>query len=248
MHKYIFLYVLILSLHYSQSSVEDEVKELIKKIQNAIPEPINFSEINISVPDNKYISGVLNLSSCNVTGLKAFDLKINFYPFGIVPYGLNFYLKSFEIDTDYVMNMPLLNMKWLALFGLGNFHLSLSDLSMNASVSIDLQNPLNKLKINLGGAQLGITGFLDDPDYNNELSEELSESIPLIVNSEGFSSLVEKTLNGIVASIFKKKNDTTVSVPEIDSAAERGLFVVDILNALRIWVEDSFEYANTQET
>ncbi|XP_074025459.1 uncharacterized protein isoform X3 [Leptinotarsa decemlineata] len=233
MHKYIFLYVLILSLHYSQSSVEDEVKELIKKIQNAIPEPINFSEINISVPDNKYIS------------------------------------------------------------------LSLSDLSMNASVSIDLQNPLNKLKINLGGAQLGITGFLDDPDYNNELSEELSESIPLIVNSEGFSSLVEKTLNGIVASIFKKKNDTTVSVPElsvtgflndpdyshelseelpksiplivnseefsslvetiindiianlfekkndatvsvpaIDGGAERRLFVVDFLNALRIWVED----------
>nr|XP_023017732.1 uncharacterized protein LOC111506760 isoform X2 [Leptinotarsa decemlineata] len=116
--------------------------------------------------------------------------------------------------------------------------LSLSDLSVNASIFKDLENPLCKLKINLGDAQLSVTGFLNDPDYSHELSEELSKSIPLIVNSEEFSSLVETIINDIIANLFEKKNGATVSVPAIDGGAERRLFVVDLLNALRIWVED----------
>ncbi|KAG5897214.1 hypothetical protein JTB14_022565 [Gonioctena quinquepunctata] len=244
MNTFILLSLLVWSCN--SDSIQQQVEKIIDQLKNELPEPINIPKASIILPESKYISGLLNLNDLRVTGPKALELKVQFILLGTLPTGFTFYLKDLKINTKYFMEIPLFNSPLLTLFGNGDTSITLSNLSINSSISItSLPNIFTKLKLSLADAKFNITNFLNDPDFSEELSEDLTKGIvPTIENNnEAISSLVENLLNFVVRSVLEPNKTLAVvsSSKTITSdrvADEGSIDIIELLNIFKIWIGD----------
>nr|CAI5835094.1 unnamed protein product [Callosobruchus analis] len=90
------------------------VEKIVEKIRKAIPEPIQFKERDLVIPDNVFVSGSLNATNFIASGLKAFTFK-----FELFPTSMEVGLEKFSLDTQYAMDLPVFKIPLLSIFGDG---------------------------------------------------------------------------------------------------------------------------------
>nr|CAI5835090.1 unnamed protein product [Callosobruchus analis] len=205
-------------------NIRGVIDDLVEKIKQAIPEPIALEKFDLVITDNKLVSGSLNVTNFTATGLKAFTFNVK-----IIPPGFKISLQNFSLDTKYAMDLPILRIPLLSIFG------DVSDVKIDAMINpigLNGKSPILSLSLDIQNITFSIDGFFEDDTLSEEISKFVETYALQIFQKEkkAISDLIKKVLNQIMYAFMHRNK--TLTVEEVADIAYKSGYSLSFSQAL----------------
>nr|CAH7747441.1 unnamed protein product [Callosobruchus chinensis] len=212
-------------------TVRGPIEDIVEKIREVIPEPIELQKFDLVIPDNILLSGSLNVTNFIASGLKAFTFK-----FKLLPTGFKMGLENFSLDTKYAVDLPILRIPLLSIFGDGNIRVAVSNMNVDGGINvigIKGKSPIASLNLDIQKIEFSISGFFDDASLSEEISKFM-ETYALQIfekNKKAISETIKNILNKIMyAFMHRNKTLTADEVADIAYKSGSSLSFLEALN------------------
>ncbi|VEN53059.1 unnamed protein product [Callosobruchus maculatus] len=198
-------------------NVRGPIEDIAEKIRKIIPEPIEVDKFDLVIPDNVLVSGSANVTNFTASGLKAFTFK-----FKMLPPGIKIGLQAFSLDTKYAVDLPLLRIPLLSIFGNGNIRIALSNLNIDAGINpfgLNGKTPIASLSLDIQKIEFSISGFFDDDTLSQEISKFLETYVlqTFEKNKKAISEFLKTVMNKIMYAFMHR--NATLTVDEVADIA-----------------------------
>ncbi|CAH2016220.1 unnamed protein product [Acanthoscelides obtectus] len=207
----------VIAKHEIKNEQRSSIDDLVKRIKDAIPEPIELEKIDLMVPKNiSLISGSFNVTNFTASGLKAFTFERHpaFLP---IPTSLVIGLKALSLDTKYAMDLPLLKIPLLSVFGDGAIRLVVPNIEIK--IAFDFIGALSGKYIktfNLATDDFGlsITGVFDDDGLSKQIADSIARTVKETSKkySKDIFKVIRNVLNKVIHSVIHRNK--TISITE----------------------------------